>query len=342
MDRILVIRLSSIGDIILASPLVAALRARYPGARIDFAVKARFADLLRFDPHIDDILAFDGGSGMPGLLGLARRVRDAKYDLVVDIHRTYRSTVIKLLAGAGATRTFDKQYLKRALLVWGKWNLHGDRVTTMPERYVDCVRDLIGDMDMPPVTLHIDEQSRASALARLASKGPSENQPLVALAPGAAWHTKRWPPDRFGELGAMLAGQNKAAVAVVGGEGDRDVARHVYGRIGDAAIDLTGTTSLLETAVIIQRAGLLVSNDTGCMHMGRALRTPMVALFGCTVRELGYYPHGQQVAIIEKPVACRPCTHNGRRRCPKGHFKCMRDITVDEVFRAAQDLLRIS
>jgi heptosyltransferase-2 len=169
--------------------------------------------------------------------------------------------------------------------------------------------------------------------------GRRDERMLVALAPGSVWATKRWP--YYAELARLLA--NDFQLAIVGGAADATLAAEIVAATGDGAIDTTGQLSLLASAELIGRAGLLVTNDSSPLHLASAMNTPTLAIFGPTVPEFGFGPLAEVSATAGvSTLACRPCDKHGPRRCPLGHWKCMRELSAESVAAAARRLLDVA
>jgi heptosyltransferase-2 len=158
------------------------------------------------------------------------------------------------------------------------------------------------------------------------------------VAPGARWPTKRWPVERFAAAAQELAQAQQAAVVVLGSAEDQRLAQELCQRLTVPALDSTGKLSLMHTAALLQQCHLLLSNDSGLMHMATALRVPVVAIFGPTVQEFGFYPFQASAQVVRADVACRPCSTKGSTRCPRGHHQCMQQVTVAQVGAAAHTL----
>ena len=164
-------------------------------------------------------------------------------------------------------------------------------------------------------------------------------KPIVCIAPGAAWLTKRWPADRFAVVARELAQRGWAPV-LIGSEDEAKLCRAVTERSGATAIDLAGRTNVAELVALIERSGVLVANDSGPAHIAAAVGTPVVQIFGPTVPELGYAAFGVPSRVVEHPeLECRPCHRHGPEQCPLGHFRCMRDIETPTVLAAIDGLL---
>lgn len=333
LRRILLIRLSSLGDILLMTPLLNLLCATCPRAQIDVLVKAEYRDLLRSHPGIHRLLTFD--SRQP-LLRTLRGLRADRYDLALDLHCTPRSQLLLRGLRAQCKLTYNKQVLRRALLVRLGWNTLR-RVTPVPELYAAPLRrlGLTGQLGTP--SMHLDPESTEAMQAQIAHSLPDDpDQPLLAMAPGARWPTKRWPVERFAAAAQELAREKRAAVVILGGRDEAQLARALCDKLDVPVVSGAGTLSLMHSAALLSRCRLLISNDSGLMHMATALQVPVVAIFGPTVQAFGFYPFQARAEVVSEPLPCRPCSTKGSMRCPRGHHACMQDISSDRVLAAAR------
>lgn len=333
LRRLLLIRLSSLGDILLMTPLLNLLRAACPQAQIDVLVKAEYRDLLRAHPGIARLLTFDSGQS---LLSTLRSLRADYYDLAVDLHCTPRSQLLLRGLRAGRKLTYNKRVLRRALLVRLGWNTLR-RMTPVSDLYAAPLRrlGLTGRLGAP--TMHLDPESSEATKAHVARSLPdAPNQPLLAVAPGARWPTKRWPVERFAAVAQKLAREKQAAVVILGGSDEAQLARAVGDKLDVPVVNGAGTLSLMDSATLLSRCRLLISNDSGLMHMATALQVPVVAIFGPTVQEFGFYPFQARSEVVSEPLPCRPCSTKGSRRCPRWHHACMQDISSARVLAAAR------
>jgi heptosyltransferase-2 len=330
--RVLVIRLSSLGDVILTTPLLAALKTAWPAARLTVLTKGSFSPVFEGNPHVDDVAVFEAR----GLWGWAREIRRRKLDVLIDLHDTPRSRFWTLLSGATFCVRYDKRAGARRSLVWFKREsprLAGGIV----DRYQETLVPLgVAPADaIPKLFLRPEEKLSPDWERRL---GPG---PFLALAPGALHATKRWYPDRFAEAADRLAGERGWPVVLLGASADQEAAEAVLRTLQGPAQSLVGQTSLREMMGVLKRSALLLTNDSGAMHVGAALGVPTVAVFGPTVKPFGFFPTAPWTSVVETPgLACRPCSVHGSRRCPLDHFLCMADVTVDRVVAAGQALLK--
>jgi len=335
LERILVIRLSSLGDVLLTTPVLRLLREHCPAAQIDFLTKVDYQDLLCANPCVDRLLLFEPRQGFQQTL---RTLRQTCYDVIVDLHRTWRSCL--LLHGLVARRklTYTKHTVRRALLVHLGWNTL-QAMTPVPELYAAPLRRLGITAPLPPLEMHLTAASREAMRTYLRQAFPERAAcPLLAVAPGARWPTKRWPVERFAAVAQEMAQAQRAVVVLLGGAEDVSLAQELSRRLRVPVLDSTGQLSLRHTAALLEQCRLLLSNDSGLMHMATALRVPVVAIFGPTVQEFGFYPFRACAQVVSAEVACRPCSTKGSTRCPRRHHHCMQQVTVAQVCAAAHTM----
>ena len=336
--RILVIRLSAMGDVLLVTPLIRMLKNRFPRTEIDFLVKQHFEPLLRYNRHLHRVLTLSPERGFSGFWGILRRIREGGYDRVVDVQVNIRSTLFRFLSGVRERVRCKTNRWKRFLLVRLKLDVYG-RGKPIPLRYLDSVSQWGVVDDGLGLELEVEEEVERSLSLDLKRRGMKRGERIVALAPGAGRATKRWLAEGFAEVGCYF-GRKGNRVVLVGGEGDQEVCGEVARRMDPPPWDFAGELSLQETAALLSKSEILVSNDTGVMHVGSALGKPVVAIFGPTTHHLGFVPFRTSSIVVEKTLSCRPCSYHGTDKCPKGHFRCMKEIRSMDVIRAVEELLR--
>jgi len=334
-QKILIIRLSSIGDIVLSTPLIRVLRNKFPNSQIDFIIKKEFSELLKYNPNLTNLIEFNTENGFKELLRLKSQILKENYDLIIDIHNNLRSIFLRMFTGAHVVR-INKRVFKRFLLVKFKINLYKNAIHVV-DRYIETLSNFSIKNDNQGLEIFVPEDTIEIAKNKI---NFSDKNLYIAIAPSAKHETKRWLPERFAQLGDKLAEKFKAKIILLGGKEDEDRCRFVEEMMVSKPINLCGKTTLLESAAVLSMCKLLVTNDSGLMHIGSAMKTKIVAIFGSTVKEFGFFPYGVENIVIEKNIPCRPCSHIGRNKCPEGHFKCMRDIQVEDVFNACAILLR--
>jgi len=341
--KTLVIRFSSIGDIVLSTPLLRVLRARFPQGQIDYVTRAEYAELVRSNSNLNHTYSFDAAGGFDGLRELKKKIRDEKYDLIVDIHDSLRSKYLRSLKGAKRV-VVDKRVFERSLLVNLKKNIYKD-VVSVVDRYIEPLHDLGVENDGKGLELHIPDEILFRVSGKVATLKLNKFEKVIGMCPGARHFTKRWPPERFARVGIECARKMDAKVILFGGEADRavcdQICREINNQAGpERAESLSGTLSLLETAAAMEYCDTVITNDTGLMHIATAMHKKIVAIFGSTVKEFGFFPYDRTAVVLERHgLACRPCSHIGLSACPEKHFKCMMDIDAEQVYTSAQDIL---
>jgi lipopolysaccharide heptosyltransferase II len=346
IGKTLVIRFSSIGDIILTSLLLRVLRRRFPDARIDFLVKSTYADLVRWSPHLNGLVEFPASGGAKELAALRRRIAGERYDLIIDLHDSIRSRFVS--AGSAPTVRVRKRKFARTLLIRTGKDVYGlfGGAPPVAERYLETVAPWGITNDGAGLELVYPPEAGTAAEALLAQGGIEAGVPVIGVAPSARHATKIWPPDRFGAVAAALAAERRMPVVIFGTDEDRERCSAVAAAItalspGTVVANLAGMLTLPGTAAALDRCALVLTNDSGIMHMAAARKRNVVAVFGCTVRQFGFFPYGTRGIVVEHPsLTCRPCTHVGRSSCPLGHFRCMLDLTVENVLNASRTLLQ--
>ncbi len=335
--KFLVIRFSSIGDVILTTPLVRSLRAKYPGSRIDFLVKKEFAAVLVQNPNINDIITFDKRAGKGELARVRNLVRQNAYTHIIDVQRNIRSVYIA--SGSGAKISgFSKKIMARDLLIRFKINIYKE-IKPVYLRYFEAVEALGVGYDgkgtevFPPVS-----ESRSVQELLIQNKFTSQT-PLLVVAPGAHWENKRWPAEKFAAAADIFCLQTGAQTILIGGKGDVEICNLVKSRMSASSLNLAGKLSLMGSAAILGHAVMVFTNDTGMLHMAQAMNASVVAVYGPTTRELGFFPLPVKSRVAETDISCRPCTQKGLHYCPKKHFRCMNDIKPETVSGLAKELL---
>jgi len=327
---VLLVRFSSIGDILLTTPLVRVLARRHPEAKLVYVTKRAMAPLVADNPHLADVVTLEPGEP---IRHLARRLRGFAPTHGLDLHGSLRSAGLRLLVPCRWSG-YRKRKLARALLIATKLDSY-ERRTPVAERYFEAARRLDIRPDGGPPEFCLGVGATARVTQWLAERGLADAR-VAALAPGAAHATKRWPIAHWSALAERLRTAGYRPV-VVGGPEDRGLAQQLVAS-GEAA-SAAGEFSLQETGALLARARIVVSGDTGVMHMATGVGTPVVALFGPTVGQFGFFPYQARAVVLERALDCRPCSATGTAACPLGHHRCLADITPVEVATAVERLV---
>ena len=334
--KVLVIRLSSIGDVILVTPMLRALKARFPACAVDMITRTEFAALLQGNPHIDRLRTVDVAEGRAGLRALNLALMEEHYDAVFDLHNNFRSRIIRN-GLSSRVHVVRKRTMRRFLLTHLHWNTFED-VVPVPERYIETAAGYGVRPDADGPRLYPDEGTKLSARLKLRAAGADPAGAAIGICPGARHFTKRWPAEYFTELARLLAAEGERLL-LFGGADDREAAAEIARADPRRITDLTGRLSLMETAAAMEHCRAVVANDSGLMHMATAMGRPVAALFGGTVLEFGFFPYNAAAVVVETDGSpCRPCPHLGRDRCPAGHFAGLRDIVPTGALAALHSL----
>jgi len=332
-QKILIIRLSSIGDIILTTPLLRSLRSAYPDAEIHYLVKKEFAALVNTNPHLDKVIEFDKGKGFSELRKMKRYLKSQQYDWIIDIHKNLRSRYLLFRNTAKYKTTYSKQIWKRTLLVWFKINRYKKIKPTL-KRYFEAVEAQGISYDGRGTEVHVPRKNIEKIKTYLSGVGIAPEDPFATICPGASFDNKQWLPDRFAQAADYLVRQLGLKIVFLGGPKDKQLCDNIIALMKSSALNFAGKCTLPDSAGLLGQSKLVLTNDSGMMHLAQSQERPVVAIFGPTTAELGYFPMPRESRVLERDLPCRPCTHNGLDYCPKGHFKCMREIETKDVEEA--------
>jgi len=344
--KTIIFRLSSIGDIVLASPFLRVLRtAAGHDAQIDFVVHKDYADLVRYNPHITSLYEYDITTGFDGLKKLAKILHENKYDFVADIHDSIRTKFLRMACRAADIAVVDKRKLERWLLIHLKRNAYSDTLS-VAERYIETLKKYGLQNDHKGLEIFVPDAIQHSIADMMTSLQLQRFKCVVGICPGSKHFTKRWSKEKYADLAVRIAQELNAAIILFGGNEEQSDCRFVEDAVvqnvsPQAVVNTAGKLSLLESTSALKYCDAVVTNDSGLMHIAAAQQRKIVAIFGSTVREFGFAPFETESVIIENNnLACRPCTHIGRSICPRQHLKCLEDITVERVFQEVKEFLR--
>ncbi len=311
-QKILVVRLSSLGDILLTTPLIRTLKNTNPKLEIHFLLRKEYQDVLINNPYISKLITFNRDGSSSTTKGI---LSQNKYDFVIDLQNNLRSRALTNSLNCPKVR-FKKLSWQKFLLVNFKINKLSE-TPPIPERYASVIDDL-----------KLDEEG----LDLFTNKKPSESLAgltnLIGFCPGSRHYTKMWSKEYYIELGKKLI-DNGFNVALFGGKDDKNICNEISSSLSKC-INLYNENDILQTAVDMKMCRAIICNDSGLMHTACAVKVPVIAIFGSTVKEFGFIPYRSKNLILEnKSLTCRPCSHIGRSNCPKKHFKCMMEITPE-------------
>lgn len=339
-----------LGDAVLTLPLLQSVRAAYPEAAIHFWVRKGFGGLFAAHPAVSAVFEYDkrdADRGFFNAMRLGARLARQRHSVWISAHSSVRSALLARWSGAKIRIGYDRPRIN-------SWFF----THTVPRRFfeleeIERLLQLLGPLQLaelrhwPEIVLPEEADARAREFLEPLWEVSGE-APVLGLHPGSVWGTKRWPAAYFAEVGARAIREG-AAVVLFAGPGEETMAAEVREGIrmntgaagGERLLDLSGKLPLPVLAACLGRLDCYVTNDSGPMHLAWPQHTPVVALFGPTVRELGFFPRGDASTVVEIDLPCRPCGLHGPRECPLGHHECMVAITPDTVWpHVAKNLWR--
>lgn len=311
MTKFLIIRFSSIGDIVLTTPVVRCLKQQYPNAEIHYLTLPAFKSILTPNPYIDFVHVLD-----KPLLKKITELKQLGFDYMIDLHNNLRTRIIKSCLDIPAF-SFDKLNVEKAQLVTLKTN-------TLPaihivDRYLATLNSFDIKNDGQGLDYFLPEDLIINELMQAAS-----NQTYTAIAIGAQHATKRLPTPKLIEICSAITHR----VVLLGGPEDKQIGEQIAAACGTHVINCCGSLSLHQSAWMVKQAHNIITHDTGLMHIAAAFKKPIISVWGNTIPELGMNPYYGNLNIVNNQMqvanlACRPCSKIGYKQCPKGHFNCM-------------------
>ncbi len=331
-SKILIIQTAFIGDAILTLPIIQVPKQNYAQSSIDVIVVPRTAEVFANHPAISNIIQYDkrgSDKGIKGLWRLRTKLKSLNYDLVIVPHRSLRSALLTWLLKPTMSIGFDRSA--------GRWLFKKIVRYNSSAHEIERNLSLLSPLKLPHVAIELPQLYPSNQDVKIIDSimneyGLNRYKNILAVAPGTIWNTKRWPADRFAAVCEQIAFEN-IAIVLVGGREDEILCEEVreIAHIKNV-FSVAGKLSLLQSAELIRRCKVLISNDSAPMHLAVAIGTPVVAIFGATVPEFGFAPRGPRDVVIEKKgLKCRPCSIHGGDVCPIKTFECMLSVTPEVV-----------
>lgn len=316
--KILVIRLSSMGDIIYTTPVVRCLKEQLPQAEIHFLTKPQFKYIYDHNPYLDKLLLLK-----PKLSDTVADIRAEKYDYLIDLHTNIRTTLIKARTGIKSS-TYNKQRIRKWLSL--KFNLKLVPPVHLVDRYMKTVEFLGVKNDGKPIDYYIKNNYQLQDLLP-----PTHQQGYIAFVIGATHFTKRMPNEKV----ISICRQLKYPVVLLGGLDVKENGDKIAAACGEQVYNSCSITSLDQSVYLVSKSISVIGFDTGLTHIAEAFDRPIVSIWGSTVPELvGVQPyHVKESLVAGVDLPCRPCSKYGLEKCPLGHFRCMNDISEESIIR---------
>ncbi len=338
VKRLLVRSTNWIGDAVMTTPAVRAIRESFPRAEISLLAKPWVAPVFAHSPHVDRIVVYDANGrhrGISGTLRLARDLRRHRFQAAILLQNAIEAALLTWMAGIPVRVGFDTDG-RRLLLTHPVHRTRQVKTIHQTGYYLAMLAGAGLRTGRPELFLRLGHDDRRRAARRLSGWGVTARRKLIGINPSATFGpTKQWFPERFAALADRLQAAHDAVIVLFGGPGDRVLGNRIAGAMTRPPVDLCGRTDLGEAMALIAACDLFVTNDSGLMHVAAALDVPLIAIFGST-NPATTGPFSARSRVVKSTVDCAPCL---QPRCPLGHMNCMRDITVDTVFAAAEEML---
>jgi ADP-heptose:LPS heptosyltransferase len=312
--KLLILRFSAIGDIVLTTPVVRCLREQL-GAEIHYLTKKANEHIVASNPNIQKVFIFEDD-----IADILPALKQEKYDFVIDLHNNLRSTYLKFRLGV-PSYTFQKGNIYKWLLIHFNINILPN--THIVDKYMKAVAPLGVRNDGKGLEYFIPEKDVVNINNILGTK-----MPFIAFVIGATHFTKRLPSEKIAEICRTMS----LPIVLLGGKTEIDAAEKIMQLIDNKAFNYCGKLNLNQSASVVQQAEKVITHDTGLMHIAAAFQKNIISVWGGTIPEFGFYPYyaegiERNINVEVKNLPCRPCSKHGRKDCPKGHFKCMKEIS---------------
>ncbi len=332
-EKILVIQTAFLGDLILTTPLIRELSILFPEAAIDVLTIPGTQIILKYNPYINRSLVFNKNgirNKTKSFRQLVGQFRKTNYEIAISAQSSLTSALLMRQAGIPMRIGFDFQKFLTTRVPYEQ-HLH------TRERYLKLLSPFSeNQFDSHTEIFWSDvEEEKASQLFNVIA---AQHPFTIGVAPGSVWFTKMWPPEYYVGLIRRLA-WNDVGIVLLGGKAERELCNHIAQQAGVKVYNMAGILNILESTALIKKLHLLVTNDSAPMHIANAVQTDVLAVFGPTVKEFGFYPYRKNDRLLEVNLDCRPCGKHGGRYCPHGHFQCMRLITPKYVHQIASAML---
>ncbi|MBT5873959.1 MAG: glycosyltransferase family 9 protein [Candidatus Latescibacteria bacterium] len=336
--NVLIIQTAFIGDVVLVTPLIQAAKDLLAADLVSVLVRPSTAELLYNNPSVDEIIPYDKNQkqkGLSDLMAMSGRLSGGDFDVAFIPHRSFRSALLAWLARIPQRVGFSSS--------GGRWLL----TRTVPYESVHEVdrnlsllpRETPIEAGAYPPALYPDDGDRAFVDALLHRQDVEPAGTLIGVNPGSTWATKRWQPEGFAEIVRRSEQELGARVILFGGWEDTELCQRIALLSGGTPLIAAGEAKLLQSAALVARCSALVSNDSAMAHIGAAMGTPVIDIFGPTVTEFGFTPYGEGHCSVQRDLSCRPCGSHGGVSCPIGTHECMTSIGADEVFSVLKERL---
>lgn len=315
--KILIIRLSSLGDIVLTQPIIKILKNRYPESEISYLTKKIFAPIVTTFPGVDKIIEWEGIQITKAVL------KKESYDLIIDLHKKLRTKMVCYYSNYKKFVSYDKKHFLRWLIVK---KLTKKSINSTLDLYSSALKKININDEYSYPKISVSLQSIAKAIELLTNYNLNFSKYKIAVFPGATHSTKMYPLNYLAKFISLVPKSWNCQFIIMGSYKEKELGLNLKRMVGDNLIEICGATDLeLLPAVLSQMDGV-ISNDSGSMHIAAALNLPQIAIFGATHTSLGFRPLNKKAIVLQSNIKCQPCSLHGGKYCKKGSFECMTSI----------------
>ncbi|MBI4775909.1 MAG: lipopolysaccharide heptosyltransferase II [Deltaproteobacteria bacterium] len=336
IERVLVRGANWVGDAVMTTPALAQIRRNLPHARIDLLVVPWVKDIFLHHPDVDRVVIYDRNQrhkGIRGKLALSARLKAERYDLAILFQNAFEAALIAFLAGIPRRAGYDTD-VRGPLLTHAVHLRSQDKQVHQTDYYTRMLDRLGFRTDNPPLSIRVDPPAEKRVAETIAVSKRSHTGPIVVIAPGATYGSaKMWPPAYYGRLVQKIRAEWNGWVILLGSGSEKDICGYIAEFGGDNVLDLSGRAPLSEAVGWIDASDMVISNDSGLMHVAAALGKPQIVMFGPT-NESTTGPANSRARTLNLHADCAPCM---KKRCPTDH-RCMKGIGPEDVFREAESL----
>ena len=317
----LIIRFSSFGDVLLTSHIPTAIKKKYPDSKIFFLVKKTFSVMLKDHPYIDEIVYFKSISEV------LKTLKEISFEAIIDLQHNYKSIILSLKIRGNHRVSYNKQSIKRSFFLLFKFGLYNEAFKTVSERYAETLTKL---------SIPFDTELVFNAKTDISGFNLPER--YICLAPGSAHFTKQWPVEYQIELIKKIKKNTSYEIVLIGGPQEIDTADKIIQET--KCYNFVGKFNFIQSSECIKNSEFIICNDSSVMHLARVHKKNGLVFFGSTTKRFGFYPKNENLEVFENnSLHCRPCSHIGKKICPKKHFKCMMDLRPENAWEIIEQRL---
>lgn len=326
--KILLIRFSSLGDIVLTEPVIRNIKISYPKSEIHYLTKPVFAQVVKRFENVDKIWFWKDKRK------LIKSLRSEKFDIVIDLHQKLNSFIVKKSINGKKTITYEKKHFLRKMIIN---KMTSQKIDSVVNLYLDSLKKI--NIKYKKIAPKIIAENSLKNIEIFDSYGIPRNRSLIAIFPGATHKTKQYPIDCLATFLDNVPSAWLCHFVIMGNHSEKELATRILAKTKNNITDLTGVFNIEQLIDFMGEMDGFITNDSGPMHLAAALQKPQIAIYGATHPKLGFRPLNKKAVILKSEIKCQPCSLHGSKQCPKKHFSCMRSISSEQLFQTFKEML---